>query len=128
MKALVRITFLLPITKRAHGVACMRVVNYLRSRDPGAKRGETELRVTGFTHTTAVRRSSAFQGWWYGPDAKWIPDDLVFLFIDRAGSLARPTRLVSDVKLMKKRILNFYREEGAEQQEIWCTVEEIHTV
>ncbi len=116
MESRVRITYFLPITTANDRTACLRIMDELRTRRP---------EITGFTHS--ADDPPAFRGTWWSEDRMlWVPDHLVLLFVDRPGSLTDPAGILAFAHEIKSRIAQVYAQEESPQEEIWCTLEQIH--
>jgi hypothetical protein len=80
--------------------------------------------IKGFT--TSIDDPVAFRGW-YLSEAGWIDDDIALIFVDRPGRAedqdSETAKLALTVKAM---IAHMYLQEGAPQEELWCTAEQIY--
>lgn len=127
MEEWTRIVYLLPVTTTNDRTAYLRVLNCLRSKHPQVDLDPAESPITGFTHT--LDDPPAFGGfYWSETLGDWVPDSLALLFLDRAGSTTEADPAIEDARRMKSRIGQFYSEEGSPQDEVWCTVQQIHLV
>jgi hypothetical protein len=119
-----RITFLLPVTSANDRTAYLRVLDFLRSRHPPSASTVTDRSITGFSHS--IDEPAAYKGfYWSVRRVEWIPDEIVVLFLDRSGRLIE---VAQEARPLKAAIERFYREEGSEQEQIWCTVQQIRLV
>jgi hypothetical protein len=120
-----RITVLLPVTLANDRTAYLRFLDFLRSQHPFSATSVSEHPVTGFSHS--ADEPPAYKGHYWATSAggRWVPDEIVILFLDREGPLGR---IIEDARSLKATVERSYREEGSEQDEIWCTVHQIQLV
>jgi hypothetical protein len=125
----IRISFHLPMTKPQDELACLNVINYLKSEHPESEAGSLPEPITGYTYTCTD--PPVIGGFWWDEEANegrgdWEPDEQVILFIDRPGlSISQPDTFRDQIDDIKEKIAGIYRQAGSPQKVIWCTIQPI---
>ena len=120
MQPWTRVTYLLPITSTNDKTACLRALNYLRSRHPGSGHPHP---ISGFTSTAADHE--VIKGYyWSRTHGRWVDDSIAVLFIDFPRPIDDPT-LETEALAIKAQIEKLYEDEGTRQDELWCTAESV---
>ena len=116
----IRTTFYLPVTRIAERVAYLRTLDHIRSLQPRDGPPRSGVVVEGYT--VSVDDPVVFGGLYWSPTRQeWVRDDIVLLIVD-----IRPEAFDREaVRELKSRIERFYAEEGADQEELYCTTETI---
>jgi hypothetical protein len=116
----IRTTFYLPVTRISERVAYLRTLDHIRSLQPRDGLQRSGVVVEGYT--VSVDDPVVFGGLYWSPTRQeWLRDDIVLLIIDiRPDAVDREA-----IRELKSRIERFYSEEGADQEELYCTTETI---
>lgn len=115
MAEFVRAILFLPVRSENERSAYLLILNHLRSRHPGSGHPEP---IGGFT--TSTDDPAPFIGYYWSERlGEWIDDAIALLVIDL------PADRKADVATIKGYVEKTYREEGATQDEVWCTLERI---
>jgi hypothetical protein len=122
----VRITFFLPVTRASDRTAFYRFIDYLKSQHPAAGGPTLDLEIEGFSYSITDPAPVLGMYWSRQKEQEgWVPDDIVLVTLDRPGEPIQDSAPIQEADLLKAKAVEFYSEEGARQEDFWCSVNEV---